>query len=131
MYFVLQRILCRLYIGTWMNPRWAFCWKIWFCISYKTHNGSNKHRSTSFKKDNTQSWILESRIESVPWCNEIQKQNLRMPLINIPIPHYAWEVWSLNQFTCMRSRENKSVRLNFINHLVGFIPYQICLYFSN
>ena len=18
------------------------CWKIWFCISYKTHNGSNK-----------------------------------------------------------------------------------------
>ena len=23
------------------------------------------------------------------------------------------------------------VRLNFINHLVGFIPYQICLYFSN
>ena len=24
-----------------------------------------------------------------------------------------------------------SVRLNFINHLVGFIPCQICLYFSN
>ena len=23
------------------------------------------------------------------------------------------------------------VRLNFINHLVGFIPCQICLYFSN
>ena len=25
----------------------------------------------------------------------------------------------------------RSVRLNFINHLVGFIPCQICLYFSN
>ena len=24
-----------------------------------------------------------------------------------------------------------SVRLNSINHLVGFIPCQICLYFSN
>ena len=26
---------------------------------------------------------------------------------------------------------NKFVRLNLINHLAGFIPYQICLYFSN
>ena len=26
---------------------------------------------------------------------------------------------------------NQSVRLNFINHLVGFISCQICLYFSN
>ena len=25
----------------------------------------------------------------------------------------------------------EAVRLNLINHLVGFIPYQICLYFSN
>ena len=28
------------------------CWKIWFCISYKTYNKSNKHESTSFMKDN-------------------------------------------------------------------------------
>ena len=27
-------------------------WKIWFCISYKTHNGSNNHGSTSFIRDN-------------------------------------------------------------------------------
>ena len=26
---------------------------------------------------------------------------------------------------------NLLVRLNLINHLVGFIPCQICLYFSN
>ena len=25
----------------------------------------------------------------------------------------------------------KTIRLNLINHLVGFIPCQICLYFSN
>ena len=28
------------------------CWKIWFCISYKTHNGSNKHESSFFIRDN-------------------------------------------------------------------------------
>ena len=30
----------------------ANCWKIWFCISYKTPNGSKKYGSTSFMKDN-------------------------------------------------------------------------------
>ena len=29
-----------------------FCQKIWFCISYKTNSGSNKHESTSFMRDN-------------------------------------------------------------------------------
>ena len=28
------------------------CWKIWFCISYKTHSRSNKHGSISFMIDN-------------------------------------------------------------------------------
>ena len=28
------------------------CWKIWFCISYKTHSGSNKSGSISFIIDN-------------------------------------------------------------------------------
>ena len=28
------------------------CWQIWFCISYKTHSGSNKHGSISFMIDN-------------------------------------------------------------------------------
>ena len=72
------------------------CWKIWFCISYKTHSGSNKHGSNSFKRDNMSSWILEQRIESIPWCSEIQNEDLRLPLINIPIPHGAREEWSLN-----------------------------------
>ena len=27
-------------------------WKIWICISYKTHSGSNNHGSTSFMRDN-------------------------------------------------------------------------------
>ena len=30
----------------------TICWKIWFYISYKTHNGSNKHGSTSIMRDN-------------------------------------------------------------------------------
>ena len=76
------------------------CWKIWFCISYKTHSGSNKHESTSFMRDNMQPWILEQRIESVPWCCEIQNQDLRIPLIFISIPHGAQEEWSLNQSLC-------------------------------
>ena len=29
-----------------------FCWKIWFCVSYKTHSRSNNHGSTSFMRDN-------------------------------------------------------------------------------
>ena len=28
-------------------------------------------------------------------------------------------------------QKNNSVKLNLINHFVGFIPCQICLYFSN
>ena len=29
------------------------CWKIWFCIPYKTHSGSNIHGSISFMINNT------------------------------------------------------------------------------
>ena len=32
---------------------------------------------------------------------------------------------------CHGITKGEIVRLNFINHLVGFIPCQICLYFSN
>jgi len=42
-------------ISVWIFPAlWKettppyYCWKIWFCISYKTHSGSNNHRSISF-----------------------------------------------------------------------------------
>ena len=28
------------------------CWKIWFCISYKTYSENNKHKFTSFMRDN-------------------------------------------------------------------------------
>ena len=30
----------------------GYCWKIWFCISNKTHYGSNKHGSISFMINN-------------------------------------------------------------------------------
>ena len=34
-------------------------WKIWFCISYKTHSESNKHGSISFMIDNMHYIISE------------------------------------------------------------------------
>ena len=49
-------------------------------------------RSTSFMRDNIQPWILEQRIENVPWCSEIQKQELRRSSIFIPIPHGTQDV---------------------------------------
>ena len=33
--------------------------------------------------------MLEQRIESISWWSEIQNQDLRIPLIDIPIPHGA------------------------------------------
>ena len=44
-YFVKSRIYFRFYL-------YFPCWKIWFCISYKTHSGNNKHESISFVIDN-------------------------------------------------------------------------------
>ena len=35
-----------------LNDQNTLCWKIWFCISYKTHNGSNNRGSTLFMRDN-------------------------------------------------------------------------------
>ena len=39
-----------------LNEQWIpvfmFCWKNWFCILYKIHSEINKHRSTSFMRDN-------------------------------------------------------------------------------
>ena len=48
-------------------------------------------------RDNIQPWILKQIIESIPWCSEIQTQELRRPSIFISIPYDA-QVWSLNQF---------------------------------
>ena len=40
--------------------------------------------------------------------------------------------FGLGKFSVLNTKVwNKSVRLNLINHLVGFIPCQICLYFRN
>ena len=84
-----------------------------------TQRKQQKYRST-FMRDDMLPWILEKRIESVPWCSEIQKQDLRKPLINIPIPHGTQDVWSLNQFTHMCSRENKKLAYTHI-HTISII----------
>ena len=39
-------------IYRWLSGVPPNCRKIWFCISYKTHSGSNKHGSISFMIDN-------------------------------------------------------------------------------
>ena len=43
-------------------------------------------------------------------------------------PHFFFILYLVGEG---KQRENESVRLNLFNHLVGFIPCQICLYFSN
>ena len=53
--------------------------KIWFCIPYKTHSGSNKHGSISFMIDNMHYMILRIwEQDSVPWCGEIQNKRLEV-----------------------------------------------------
>ena len=39
-------------LASWAGDEDCCCWKIWFCISYKTHSASNKHGSISFMIDN-------------------------------------------------------------------------------
>ena len=53
--------------------------KIWFCIPYKTHNGSDIHGSISFMIDNMHYVILRIwEQDSVPWCGEIQNKRLEV-----------------------------------------------------
>ena len=80
-------------------------------------------------RDNMYSWILEQRIESVPWCCEIQNQNLRISLIFIPILHGTQEVWSLNQFTCMCQRDSKRIAYTHKHTISMIYIYKIqCFY---
>ena len=85
-----------------LNDQNTLCWKIWFCISYKTHNGSNNRGST----------ILIER-----------------PLNLILIPHGAQETWSLNQFTCMCLKENKRAAYTHM-HTISMIYVLKILYVS-
>ena len=85
-----------------LNDQNTLCWKIWFCISYKTHNGSNNGGST----------ILIER-----------------PLNLILIPHGAQETWSLNQFTCMCLKENKRAAYTHM-HTISMIYVLKILYVS-
>ena len=53
--------------------------KIWFCIPYKTHSGSDKHGSISFMIDNMHYVIFRIwEQDSVPWCGEIQNKRLKV-----------------------------------------------------
>ena len=106
------------------------CWKIWFCISYKTHSGSNKHESTSFMRDNMQPWILEQRIESVPWCGEIQNKRLEVLGNNFNLHSNSTniqEVWSLNQFP----RKNKREWLSLIHTKPFHKDFSLSCYLQN
>ena len=85
------------------------CWKN-TCL-YRIQNiRSGKLTDTSFAIDNM--YYVNFKIyeqENVPWCGEIQNQKLKV-LGNTFNLHSnstcAQEVWSLNQFVCMCSREN-------------------------
>ena len=53
--------------------------KIWFCIPYKTHSGSDIHGSISFMIDNMHYVILRIwEQDSVSWCGEIQNKKLEV-----------------------------------------------------
>ena len=64
-----NQIHSHIIITTWWGLSPSRYWrKIWFCIPYKTHNGSNKHGSISFMIDNMH--YVNFRIweqDSVPW----------------------------------------------------------------
>ena len=105
---------------------WGGFWrKIWFCIPYKTHCGSDKHGSISFMIDNMHYVILRIWEDSVPWCGEIQNKRLEVlgnNLIFTPIPLYAQEVWSLNQFL---RENNRVVSLAHTHHFTTMILLKI------
>ena len=92
-------------------------------ISHTKYTQRKISGSTSFAIDNM--YYVNFRIqeqESVPWCGEIQNQRLEVlgNTLNIHSNFtYAQEVWSLNQFICICSRENKKVAYTHI-HIISF-----------
>ena len=82
-------------------------------VSHTKHTQQKINKSTSFAFDNMYyvNFIIKEQ-ESVPWCGEIQNQRLEV-LGNTFNLHSnstcAQEVFSLNQFICVCSRENKRV----------------------
>ena len=53
--------------------------KIWFYVTYKTHNRSDKHGSISFMIDNMHYVIFRIwEQDSVPWCDKIQNKRLEV-----------------------------------------------------
>ena len=82
-------------------------------VSHIKHTRRKINGFTSFAIDNMH--YVNFRIyeqESVPWCGEFQNKDykyLRTLLIFTPIPLDIQEVWSLNYFIYMCSRENKRV----------------------
>ena len=84
------------------------CWNMF--VSHTKHTQWKINESTSFTIDNMYyvSFRLQEQ-ESVPWCVEIQNQRLEV-LENTFNLHSnstcVQEVWSLNQFIRVCSREN-------------------------
>ena len=92
-------------------------------VSHTKHTQQKINGSILFAIDNM--YYVNFKIqeqESVPWCSEIQNQRLEV-LGNTFNLHSnstcAQEMWSLNQFVCMCSRENKRMTYTHI-HTISF-----------
>ena len=96
------------------SPKWiqgalsnekAFCIRWYPChqnpVGKSGFASHTKHTAEATITDLLHSWEIACNLEfCIPWCSEIQNQDLRIPLIFISIPHGAQEVLFLNQSFC-------------------------------
>ena len=106
--------------------------KIWFCIPYKTHSGSDIHGSISFMIDNMHYVILRIwEQDSVPWCGEIQNKRLEV-LENTFNLHsnstLRQEVWSLNQFLRENNRVVSLAHTHHFTIMILFLKINFCMF---
>ena len=99
-------------------------------VSHTKYTQRKINGSTSFAINNM--YYVNFRIyeqESISWCDEIQNQRLEVfgNTFNLHSNStFAQEVWSLNQFIRMCSRENKRVVYTYI-HTISFYYKILCV----
>ena len=115
-------------------------------LRIKTINISHIYQSRHIGNKSQHILILNNNSKSMINCGllwyhwKLVWKQYKTKIIFSFIDRCTTQSWILNRIKLRTSLSNPSVlppkvftsvRLNLINHLVGFIPCQICLYFSN
>ena len=74
---------------------------------------------------------IQQMLRGLPWVNVEFTRRGGNKVAYVLAQHAKDLIDDMNWMKDLPPFAREAVRLNLINHLVSFIPYQICLYFSN